>query len=126
MGEVICARCERTWNNDCGFDVPSRKLSCIAYGQGIHASFSGKIWSQVGRSSSASAAAAYPNHQTLALLAQHRQSRAVHALCAQHVDVVKLRKLLRRKSLGRAKDHVSSVVNHDIEAPVLTHNALNR
>src|SRR5689334_23556844 len=114
---MICTRRERTGNNNRGFDVPSCQFPRIADGEGIHASFGGKIWSQVGRSSSASAGAAYPKHQTLALLAQHRQSSAVHTLGAQHVDVVKLCKLLGRKSLGRAKDHVSSVVNHDIEVP---------
>src|ERR1700756_330713 len=123
---MICTRRERTGNNNRGFDVPSCQFPRIADGEGIHASFSGKIWSQVGGSSSASAGAANPKHQTLALLAQHRQSSAVNTLGAQHVDVVKLCKLLRCKSLGGAKDHVSSIVNHDIKAPVLDHDTLYR
>ncbi len=38
----------------------------------------------------------------------------------------KAKNMLGFKGLGRAKDHVTSVVNHDIEPPVLAHNALNR
>src|ERR1700723_3013441 len=99
---MIRTRCERTGNNNRGFDVPSCQFPRTADREGIHASFGGKIWSEVGRSSSASAGAAYPKHQTLALLAQHRQSRAVHTPGAQHIDVIKLCKLLRSESLGRA------------------------
>src|SRR6266850_6201624 len=123
---MIRTRRERTGNNNRSFDVPSSQFPRVAECEGIHASLGGKVGGEVGRSSSASAGAAYPNHQTLALLTQHRQSRAVHTLCAQHVDVVKVCKLLRRKSLGRAKDHVSSVVDHYIKPSVLAHDLLNR
>ena len=57
---------------------------------------------------------------------QDRQSGAVHPLGAQHVDVVRLCKLLRRKSLGRTEHHVSRIVDHDVEAPGLDHDTLNR
>jgi hypothetical protein len=66
------------------------------------------------RAIAASAAAANPNYQALALFPQYRQSGTVHTLCAQYIDVVKLCELLGREGFGRAEDHVTSVVDHDI------------
>jgi hypothetical protein len=40
-------------------------------------------------------------------------------LCAEHVDVVEIGKLLRGEGLGWTKDHVSGVVDDDIEVAVL-------
>ncbi len=45
-----------------------------------------------------------------------RQHRAVDALRAENVHVVLLGKLLGRERLGRAKHHVSGVMDHHIDA----------
>src|SRR5580704_18697172 len=116
--EVIRAGSECTWNDDRGLDVPSRQFARTADGETIHAGLGGKIWSQVWRRSSAGATAADPNHQAFALLPQNRQGGSVYTLCAQYIHVVELRKLLGRKRFGRTEDHVTSVVDHDIESPV--------
>lgn len=53
------------------------------------------------------------------MLAQLRQSRPVDTLSREHVDVVELRELLGGKGFRRAERHVTGVVDHDVEAPVL-------
>jgi hypothetical protein len=54
------------------------------------------------------------------MLAQLRQSCAVHALGAQHIDVIPLRELFEREGFGRTKDHMTGVVDDYIQAPVFS------
>jgi hypothetical protein len=47
-----------------------------------------------------------------------RQYGAIHSLRADHVDVVELRKLLRRERLSGPEHHVPGVVHDHVEAAV--------
>jgi hypothetical protein len=47
-----------------------------------------------------------------------RERRAVHALGAEHVDVVELGELLGREGLGRTEGHVASIVHDDVNPSV--------
>ena len=72
----------------------------------------------------ACAAVAYPGYQALSLPPQNGQCRAIYPLRAQHVDIIKFSKRVRCEIFGGAENHVPSVVNHNIQPPVLLHNLL--
>ncbi len=68
----------------------------------------------------------HPKDQAFALPPKNRESRPIDALGTQHVDVIQGGKLFRCECLSRAEDHVTSVMNYDIEPSILRHNLLNR
>jgi hypothetical protein len=68
------------WNDDRGFDVPSRKFPSIADGERIHASFGGKIWSQIWWVPPRVLLLGYPNHRVVALFPQDRHAGTVHTV----------------------------------------------
>jgi hypothetical protein len=47
-----------------------------------------------------------------------RQRGAVHALRAEHIDVVELGQLFRREGFRRPEHHVARVVDHHVQATV--------
>ena len=55
-----------------------------------------------------------------------RQCGAIHALRAQHIDVVLLGQLFGRETLGGAVDHVAGVVNDDVNPASGRHDRRDR
>src|SRR5207253_8491472 len=80
---------------------------------------------QVWRGAAASAGAADPEHEAVALFAQYGERGPVEALRREHVGVVDAGDLLRGERLGRALHEVAGVVDHDVEATVLVHDGLD-
>src|SRR5690606_41250251 len=97
MGEVVGALGEGAGDHDRGFDAPARQLAGIADGDRIHGGLRREVRCEIWRRAAAMAAAADPQYQAAALLAQVWQCSAVHALRAEHIDVEELCVLLRRE-----------------------------
>jgi hypothetical protein len=66
------------------------------------------------------------DQQSLSLLAQLRQGRAIDALGAEDIDVVQFRELFGRECLCRPEHHVTGIVDHDIETPLLGNDFCDR
>lgn len=63
------------------------------------------------------AATSDPYHEPTSLLAENWQDCPIDALRAEHIHVVQLSELLRSECFSRSKDHVTRVVDDDVEMP---------
>src|SRR5882724_7976139 len=121
MGKVIGSASECSGNDDGGLDTPTRQLAGIDHRQGVHAGLRREVWSKIRWCSSGRAAAGYPHHRTVLLLLQLRQRSTVHPLSAEHIDVVELCELFGRESFRGTENHVTSVVDHNVQVTVVAH-----
>ena len=62
----------------------------------------------------------------LLLFAQLWESRTINALCAQNIDVVEFGKLFRCECFCWTKDHMSGIMDHNIQPPVVGDDLLDR
>ena len=54
------------------------------------------------------------------------QRSAVHPLSAKHIHVVELCELFGREGFSGTEHHVTSVVNHNVNAPLVFHDLVDR
>src|SRR5258707_2897418 len=126
MREMIGAAGKGTRHDDGGFDAPTREFARIDHRHRIHGGFGSKIRRQIWRGTACRAAARYPDQQSLSLLAQLRQGRAIDTLGAEDIDVVEFRELFGREGFRRPEHHVTRVVDHHIETPLLGYHSCDR
>src|SRR5712671_2078315 len=90
------------------------------------AALAAKYGARYGGGAACRAAARYPDQQSLSLLAQLRQGRAIDTLGAEDIDVVEFRELFGREGFRRPEHHVTGIVDHHIEASLLGHHSCDR
>src|SRR5262245_47090861 len=113
-------------DNDRSLNAERRQFPGIRDGDLVHASLGSEIWSEERWNSAGDAAARDPDQQAAAGSAHMRQNSAVHALRAEHIDVVKRRELFSREGFQRSDDHVSRIVHQNVELAMLFDNLRNR
>src|SRR6266481_2207444 len=82
VSEMVCSSGERARNDNGSLDAPAGEFTRGHHSQRVHPRLRCKIRCEVGRSTTGRAAARYPDHQSLLLLPQLRQSSTVDALRA--------------------------------------------